>query len=130
MEEQIFQTKPRVDDVYVAKQIAKEIAIEKAKHNLLHVNKNCEISIDEQVVIVDTTISDVIINIPNDDTIIDHGKFYIFKDEMETAEINNVIINPNGLFVDKTNCFVINKNGGSIKIIYSKLKKKWYSLNV
>lgn len=121
MEEQIFQTKPKVDDIYVANQIA--------KHKLLHVDKNCEISINEQLILVDTTISDVIINIPNDDSIIDDGKYFIFKDEMETAEINNVIINPNGIDVDKTNCFVISKNGGSIKIVYSKKKKKWYSLN-
>lgn len=122
MKEQIFQTKPKVDDVYVANQIA--------KHKILHVDKNCEISINEQVILVDTTISDVIVNIPNVDQIIDDGKFFIFKDEMETAEINNVIINPNGLDVDRTNCFLITKNGDSKKIIYSKLKKKWYSLNV
>lgn len=110
----IFQTKPKNDDAY----------------KILHINKNCEISIDDQVIFVDTNISDVIINIPNDDVNIYDGKFYIFKDESENASINNITINPNGLIVDKNNCFLINKDGDSKKIIYSKLKKKWYSLNV
>lgn len=120
--EQNFQTKPKIDDQYIQKIVS--------KYKILHVDKNCEISINEQIILVDTSTSDVIINIPNDDQIIDDGKFFIFKDEMETAQVNNIIVNPNGLNIDMTNCFLVNKNGGSVKIVYSKKKKKWYSLNI
>lgn len=118
---QNFQTKPRIDDVY--------IDVKVSSHKILHVDKNCEISINEQVIFVDTSISDVIINIPNDDQLIYDGKYYIFVDESNTAELNNIIINPNGMEINNSNFFIINKNGDSKKIIYSKLKKKWYSLN-
>lgn len=119
--EQNFQTKPKIDDVYVDLKVS--------THRVLHVDKNCEVSINEQVIFVDTSVSDVIVNIPNDDKIISDGKFFIFKDEFNTSEINNVIINPNGLDIDLSNCFIININGDSKKVIYSKIKKKWYSLN-
>lgn len=128
-QEIFFTTKARTDIDLVNMQIDTKLNQQKPKHKVTIITKNVEVSIDDEVLLVDTSESDVILNLPNDSTKLYDGKFFYVKDISNQAQTNFVTINPNGLSVDNKSSLEIILNGGSKKIIFSKVKNAWYCIS-
>jgi hypothetical protein len=121
MEDNIFKTKPKIDENYITNYVNHQLS----KLKIRVIDKNEEVLIEDQVLLVKTTESDVILNLPN--TRLYDGKFYYVKN-LKNESLNFITINGNGILVENDLSYVMNVNILSLKVIYSEQLNSWICL--
>lgn len=87
------------------------------------VTANTTIDINNQLILVDTSSSAIIVTLPAS---VPDGKWFTVKDKSGNAVVRNITVNGNGFNVDAGSSSIINTNYGSITITFSAIDNKYY----
>lgn len=87
---------------------------------------SADTTIDEscELIIVDTTVTGIIITLPLTPT---DGTFFYIKD-IGNATLNSILIDGNGINIDNAATYTINTNSDYTKVIYCSTNNKWFIL--
>lgn len=93
--------------------------------NIRTITGNTTLNSNDQLVLVNTSLTAITVTLPNPITLKD-GQIFIIKDKSANALLKNITITGNTINIDSTSFFIINTNNGSVTMAYSKTDNQFY----